>query len=210
MSAQSTQLISRADGAFVDATLLDGLAPNDLGLVERAWGPARLAMLQRLLADGVPRSERPESLHWDWTKKAPELSLLEANGYGIVCDEEWQGVILTKTALEVARLEEDAGKPLVYIDYLEAAPWNWRVAQLGQEGRYKGVGSILCRQAVMQSLDEGFHGRVGLHALPRAESFYERVCGMTALGLDVEKHNLLYFEFSRQQARSFLQEGGAS
>ncbi|MBX3394283.1 MAG: hypothetical protein KF841_02830 [Phycisphaerae bacterium] len=118
--------------------------------------------------------------------------------------------MLTKTASHFARLAEDKGKPLVYIDYLEAAPWNWRVQPLGLERRYKGVGSILFREAVKQSFDEGFHGRVGLHALPQADTYYEKVCGMTAVGRDPKKQNLLYFEFSRGRAQKFLDDGGAT
>lgn len=118
--------------------------------------------------------------------------------------------MLTKTATHFARLTEDGGKPLVYIDYLEVAPWNWRVRPLGLNGRLRGAGSILFREAVRQSIREGFHGRVGLHALPQAESYYERVCGMTVVGRDSRKQNLLYFEFSRGQARRFLDDGGAT
>jgi hypothetical protein len=101
-----------------------------------------------------------------------------------MCENEWQGVMLTKTAPHFARLPEDKGKPLVYVDYLETAPWNWHVESIGWECRYKATGSILLRQAVIQSLDEGFHGRLGLHALPQAEGYYRDVVGMFAGGRD--------------------------
>lgn len=211
MSAgRQVEIIRRLDGAFVEATLHRGLEPKDLLLIERQWGPARVEIFNALLARSVPRSAWPQSLHWDWLQKAPELRLLEASGFGILCDQSWQGAMLTKTASHSARLDEDHGKPLVYIDYLETAPWNWRVQPIGLEGRYKAVGSLLFREAVVQSHEEGFHGRVGLHALPQASRFYQRDCRMTSLGLDRRKENLQYFELARAQAQAFLQEGDAT
>ena len=196
------------DGAFAKATLHGGLKPEDLLLVEREWSPIRVQIFNELLSCGVPRAAWPQSLHWDWLQKASELRLLEATGFAVLCDRAWQGAMLTKTASQPARLKEDRGKPLVYIDYLETAPWNWRVRPIGQEGRYKAVGSVLFRAAVAQSYKEGFQGRVGLHALSQAEVFYQRDCGMTPLGSDRRKEDLRYFEFSRAQAKVFLQTGG--
>lgn len=208
MSERRVELIRREDGAFMEATLLDGLVPEDLLLVERVWGPERLRLLEELLRRGTPRPEHPESLHWDWRKKAPELKLLEARGFAIVCQDEWQGAMLLRTASHFVKLEANRGKPLVYGDYIETAPWNWRVRALGRESRFRGVGSILFREAVRESLRQGFHGRLGLHALPQAEPFYEKA-GMTRVGADLNKQNLVYFEFTREQARRFLDDRGA-
>ncbi|MEE9393349.1 MAG: GNAT family N-acetyltransferase [Planctomycetota bacterium] len=195
---------------MVNATLLDGLRPSDLDLIERGWSPYRLRTLERLLRSGAPREDWPESLHWDWSKKRADLRLLEASGFGIVCNEDWQGVLMTKTASHAARLPDDTGKPIVYVDYVEVAPWNWRIESLGQKSRFMAVGAVLMRTAIRQSLEEGFRARVGLHSLPQAEVFYRNTCGMTPLGRDDEKQNLLYFEFSSEQAKSFLDQGGAS
>ena len=81
---------------------------------------------------------------------------------------------------------------------------------LGQAGQFKGIGVTLFREAVNQSGAEGFQGRVGLHALPRAEGWYRHGCGMTDLGRDPDKQNLCYFEFSPEQAETFLSKGGAT
>ena len=207
MSGQPVELVQREGGELVEATLLDGLTAKDLLVVERAWAPTRAGLIAELLKRGVPRPEWPQSVHWDWSRKAPELHLLQASGFGIVTGSEWQGALMTKTAACVARLKDDSGKPLVYVDFLEAAPWNWRVKPLGQVGRFKGVGALLFREAVLQSMREGFHGRVGLHSLPQAESFYDQECGMTRVAPDPKKQNLVYFEFTRQQAQRFLQKG---
>lgn len=208
MSAIPIELIRRADNEFVAAELLEGIRPEDLALVERVWGPERLRIYQSLLKSGVPRGEWPESLHWDWTKKAKELKLLASSGFGIVCEGAWQGVLLAKTAGCAARLANEKGKPIVYLDYLETAPWNWPIQAIVQAGTYRSVGSVLFRQAVVLSMKEGFHGRVGLHSLPQAERFYEHVCGMTPVARDTAKQNLLYFEFTREQAQNFLDDQG--
>lgn len=205
----TVEIVRRNGGEVVQATLLEGLKPPDLLVVEREWGPVRSELMQDLLSGNVPRREWPESLHWDWREKARELKLLASAGFGIVFEKRWQGAMLTKTASHVAQLGADRGKPLVYIDYLEVAPWNWNVKRLSQHGEFKGVGSVLMWKALQQSSEEGFHGRIGLHALPGAESFYEKF-GMTPLGRDPAKQNLLYFELSRADAQRHLNEGGTS
>ena len=114
---------------------------------------------------------------------------------------------MTKTTPYVERLGIDRGRPLLYIDYLEVAPWNWRIPEIGRDGQFRGVGSALFWNAVQQSREEGFHGRVGLHALPQAEPFYQDGCHMTPLGRDAAKQDLLYFELSRQEAEVLFREG---
>ena len=47
---------------------------------------------------------------------------------------------------------------------------------------------------IERSIDEGFRGRIGLHALPKAEVFYQDNCGMTPLGKDASRQDLMYFE----------------
>jgi hypothetical protein len=190
--------------------MLEGMRPLDLVVVEKEWGVERSVVMQELLRSSVPHIDWPQSLHWDWSKKAPELKLLESTGFGITFESKWQGVMLTKTASHVAFLSEDKGKPIVYIDYLEVAPWNWRIPELDREGMFRGIGSVLLWKAVKQSEEEGFHGRIGLHALSQAELFYKKAVGMEPLGPDPSKQGLLYFELSRQKAQSLLIRGDQS
>ncbi len=192
---------------MVPVELHDALRRADLELIERSWASDRARIMAELLRADVARRAWPESLHWDWSRKASELDLLALRGFGIFCERAWQGAMMTRTVGHRAKLVEDRNKPLVYIDFLEAAPWNWRVAPIGQERRLKGVGVVLMREAVSQSIDEGFHGRVGLHALPQAEQFYSRVCGMTRVEEEPGAGPLVYFEFTRAQGRAFLQGG---
>ncbi|MCL2716575.1 MAG: GNAT family N-acetyltransferase [Alphaproteobacteria bacterium] len=93
------------------------------------------------------------------------------------------------------------GKPLVYVDYLEVAPWNRR--KLEAKPRLIGVGTALMTAAVMLSFDEGFEGRLGLHSLPQADAFYRQM-GMRDLGEDAKYQNLKYFEMTEERTREFL------
>jgi len=45
----------------------------------------------------------------------------------------------------------------------------------------------------------GCSGRIGLHALPQADTFYVRL-GMSALGIDEAYESLGYFEMTPEQA----------
>ena len=69
---------------------------------------------------------------------------------------------------------------------------------------YKGVGQILLAAAVNLSFDEELDGRIGLHSLPGAETFYRDVIGMTDLRADTHHHGLQYFELSTAQAAKFF------
>jgi len=197
MSEQVVHIIRRQDDKIVEAKLLDGVRPEDLLLVERNWISKRQEIMQQMLAANIPHEQWPQSLRWDWGRKAPDLRFLGTSGWTLECEGKFQGVMLVETASHFADLEQDRGKPLVYIDYLETAPWNWNIAELSQQGKYRGIGQVLFHTAIRHSKEEGFHGRVGLHALPQAESFYEQACDMTRFSKDPDKENLVYFELSR-------------
>lgn len=206
MSGTDIEIIRRTDNELVSATLFEGMAPRDLLVVDQEWAPERSKIMQELLKHAIPRADWPQSLHWNWSLKSNQLQLLATTGFGIVCDQQWQGLMMTKTGLD-SRHQESTGKPIVYIDYLESAPRNWVIHQIGQQGVYKAIGSVLFRQAIIQSRVENFRGRLGLHALPRAAAFYQGL-GMVNLGNDPAKSNLPYFELTEVNASTIMGEGG--
>lgn len=195
MSTEAIRIVRRFDKTFADAQLLSNLKPADLLMVERQWEPSRQLIHQGLLANGVDRKQWPESLGWDWKRKAPLLGQLAIGGYGIVESSQWQAVCLVDCVCHQSRLPGQLGKPLVYLDFIEIAPWNWNVPGTGQIGLFGACGKILFERVRERSFDEGFRGRLGLHSLPQAETFYRDACGMTPLGMDASKENLMYFEF---------------
>ena len=158
--------------------------------------------IRRLEATGMPRSEWPQDAHWDWRRKLNGPQLLANAGFSIVCDGVTQGMMILDTATKRCRIEEQKNLHLVYIRYLQSAPWNRR--SISERPRYRGIGSTLIRAATELSEAMEFKGRIGLHSLPQAEGFYTRICGMTDLEPDPEFQNLRYFEMTPQQARAFI------
>jgi hypothetical protein len=197
-------LLDVTSGTGVEAELRDAIEEAQLVDWQTQWQPALIRTLQELARQGVPVAQWPQSWHWDWRAKNAEVSgLLAFQGFSVVCANMTQGLMrvdLTRTA----QAPVQKGKPLVYVDYLEVAPWNR--PDLGQAVSYKGVGTALMVAAIALSEQEGFRGRIGLHSLPQAESFYRDHCGMIDLGPDATYQNLSYFEMTPDQAKVFLEE----
>jgi len=202
MSSTPVQIVRYDNRALTNALLQTDLRPRVLVEVEQEWGPFRRNAARRLVQGGTPPQEVPTHWHWDWGAKSQNLELLAYRCFGIECDRKMQGLMMVLTAGKQARLAPDSGKPVVYIDYLESAPWN--VIPLVVVPIYAGIGMVLMRAAIQLSLDEGFHGRVALHALPQAEEFYRDKCRMQGSGSDAQYQNLPYFEMTRDLAHQFL------
>lgn len=113
-------------------------------------------------------------------------------------DGEVQGLMAILRLPRAARL---GNKHVVYVDYLESAPWNLKGSP--DPPRFLGVGTVLMAEAVRISTEEGFEGRVGLHSLPQAEAFYNK-CGMTRLGADPNYYDLVYFEYTGRNGTDWL------
>jgi hypothetical protein len=205
MSTQAIQIFDNEGGQLVPADFHDEMRPDQFVNAEATWGPERSAAVQRLLNARVPSHLIPQHWHWNWSRKAQRLNLLAYRGFGIECGGQWQGLMLTTLAGHAARLPPDDNRPLIYVDFLEVAPWN--VTPFAATPKYKGVGIQLFEAAVRQSIVEGFKGRVGLHALRDAESFYQHR-GMTNLGPDAQHQDLPYFELTATGATSFLSRRG--
>ena len=197
-------LLDGATGDVVEAELRDAIEEANLVDWQTQWQPALIAVLRTLHDKGVPMVNWPESWHWDWRRKTAGVQgLLAYRGFSIVAQGITQGLAqidLTRFAREPSQ----AGKPLVYLDYLETAPWNR--PDLGHAPRLRGVGTALLSAAAALSQEEGFKGRIGLHSLPQADDFYRVKCGMVDLGPDNACQGLRYFEMTAEQADAFLKE----
>jgi hypothetical protein len=117
-------------------------------------------------------------------------------------ENEVQGLLAVLRRPQRSRMRDDY---VVYLDYLESAPWNLR--NTGQPPRFLGVGTVLMAEAIRMSHEEGFEGRVGLHSLPQAETFYEK-CKMTRVGIDPRYYDLIYFEYAGQHGLDWLKSLG--
>ncbi|MEQ1848442.1 MAG: GNAT family N-acetyltransferase [Nitrospira sp.] len=201
-SRKLIQIQDRKSKDLIDATFIDGLSQDEIDKAINVWKPAMQAAQRRMDAEGVPVEQRPQHGHWDWNKKYQRLGqFLLFQFLGVECDGEMQGLCLLQTANMFCRIPAQAGKGLVYIMFLEVAPWN--SVRVVREPRYRLVGSLLVVEAIQISHSLGFNGRIGLHALQQAEDFYSKACGMDDLGPDHTHDGLRYFEMTSGQANNF-------
>lgn len=196
VSVSNVFLRDGAKGGLTPAKLYDSILPVHLDQHEQRWQP-------------VIAAQRKQHGHWDWRDKLAEYSgQLSYQSFSIECGVLVQGLMIVN-AMKRCRILSQANKHLVYVEYLEAAPWNRNFNQAGPT--YRGVGKVLMAAAKQLSIDEGNKGRIGLHSLPQADSFYSR-CGMTDIGPDTTYPNfpLRYFEMTESQATSFLKGGSTT
>ena len=199
-------LVEASSGEPIEAELRDAIEEQQLLDWQFQWQPALIEYLKRLVAAGVPKSQWPQSWHWDWQAKQDKIEgLLGHRAYCFACKKVTQAMMQLDVASKRARIDSQKSKHLVYIDYLEVAPWNW-VEPYADPPRYRGAGAILLRAAIETSREEGFKGRIGLHSLPQAVRFYEH-CGMENVGPDPDRQNLPYFEMTPEQAETFRNKG---
>lgn len=191
----------------VEAELRDAISEQQLIDWEDLWQPALAEVLQRLRDSGVDRAEWPQSRYWNWRAKADAYRDSLANSsLCVVCQGVTQGMMILDT-LHSARLPSQKGKALIYIEYLEVAPWNRRHF-VDEVPRYGSVGSILLRAAIECSLQSEFKGRIGLHSLPQSNAWYANACNMADLGPDADYPNhLRYFEMTPEMAETFIAKG---
>lgn len=211
MSIHQTKLKVVSTGTLVDAELHDDLPIDALFEAEEIWAPERVRFLKDFVHASCKPSALPESIHWSWSLKAlriPGMSIGSLSPYrlfGIKAENVWQGLLIANAFGHVSRLPP-GGKDLAYIEFVESAPWNWECRPAGRAGKYRGVGRQLFELAVRWSLDIELQGRVGLHSLSQAETFYRDRCKMSDLGIDIAYHSLRYFEYSELQAQTFLRK----
>lgn len=200
-NSSSLELPKGVDGTLVQAVLHDRISAEFAAAAQADWN-AHLSKLQLLAAANRLAFPEQEHSHWDWQKKVSiSAHLIACPTFAIECEHQVQGMMLINTDEYVARLPDEAGKSLVYIYFLAAAPWN--LLQFEANRRFKGIGQILLRAAILQSLELEHRGRIGLHSLPQSEAFYDRQ-GFQCLGPDPAKKDLKYYELSAAAAAKFV------
>ena len=196
MTESTVYLRDGADGKLVQASLFDEITVDHLSLWRQQWIP-----VMQSARSSNPRGLLPEDIHWDWLRKLSILGgRLGYHCFAIICRSELQGLMICND-MASARLPEQFGKALIYIDYLATAPCNR--AAINDPPKYRGVGYVFVLAAIETSNEMGYKSRVGLHSLPGAELFYEQKCGFTRLGEDAAQQDLTYFEMTKHQAEAF-------
>jgi len=117
-------LYNRHTNAFEAATVFQGIVEKNLEDFEATWKPA--------MADRMPTPANQADLiaaniqdrHWDWRQKAQLTDkLLEYQSFAVEANEMTQGLMIT-SSISFCRLPGQKAKPLIYVDFLAAAPWN--------------------------------------------------------------------------------------
>lgn len=130
---------------------------------------------------------------WSWaTKKRLSLSDERFEAYAIEFEGLTQGLLWLETQWHRSWL--NSVHRIVYIEALASAPWNRQ--SLADPPYLYGVGTALLLIARQRSVALGYEGRIGLHALPASEAFYNRR-NMMDYGQDPDKEDLRYFEYGR-------------
>lgn len=195
-----------ATGTLVAAELFNPVADQQITDWHKLWRPERDRRVDTLKATGVPQASWPQSSHWNWERKIENIqALLSYTSVGITCNGETQGLMSLGFSAHRGRLPAQLGCELVYVDYLEVAPWNWKDVRFAQP-KYSLIGGLMIGAAIQISFEQGFKGRVGLHSLPQSISFYEK-CGFVNMGPDSTYHFLPYFELMTNKANEFLKQG---
>jgi hypothetical protein len=195
------QLWDRKTNATVFAEVLAEMTAEELVQTEGSWQDFRTKARERRQREGVPI---PEHNHWNWEEKSYDLKFTAYRCLGIRYEQEVQGLMMISTLAAQGRSKAHKGKPVLYVKYIESAPWNLR-QYVGEEARFGGVGVSLIRAAIAVSVEEEFRGRIALHSLPQSEQFYGKF--MEDLGIDVDMEKLRYFEMTDEQALKFMKGG---
>ena len=196
-------LLDIHSGQLADAEVDDEIRDADIADWRANWQPYVNEVVKRLEMSGTPRHEWPQSHHWDWADKAARKFSLLQRGYAVRCNGALQGLMRVQTAIAGCQIASQRGKDCVYVDYIETAPWNQQ--QYSSSPRYSLVGTVLIAAALHRSLEQGMKGRIGLHSLPQADTWYSGL-GMVDLGFDNNRYNgrLKYFETTPQIATNIL------
>lgn len=201
-------LKDRRTGKEVGATLWQSIEQRHVDDFANRWKPIFDARLTELYGQGdvtaeIAAEHNLQDAYWRWAQKAQERrDKLAWASFAVEAEGVTQGLMFTRVGADVrAREASQRNQYIVEVDLLAIAPWNrFRLVPAPQ---FKGIGRLLMATAISLSFNEEFAGRIGLHALPQADSWYRDICGMTDLGVDDTK--MRYFEMTEAQAHAFIQ-----
>ena len=191
-----TTLWDRHSDSLIEAVIKHGedLPLEDIGKTGALWSNIHLMFAGRFEELAL---EVPDHSHWDWMKKARHY--LPQAGYEFVtieCEEMIQGLMLYNRLASSPVSQNEKGEPqsIIYVEYLEAAPWNlW---DYSNTPRFGAVGTRLLAFAALNAWES--NDLIGLHSLLRVIPFYLKH-GFTDYGPDLRRKDMLpYMELSKE------------
>jgi len=196
-SVRSGILKDVATQKWVDVKVVRDLTPSRVDSAEKIWKPERL----HLSACRSSQGKQPEHAHWDWKGKTNPFWASQWRFTAVFFKETCEGLMAVRTKPRPSRLTK---KPVLYVDFVEVAPWNSR--DLTDTPRFSGVGTLLVIDGIKMSLDAGWKGRIGLSALSQAKGFYTRLGMIMIEEGDAEYGDLAYFEFDEQSVEKLIDQ----
>ncbi|MUK78987.1 N-acetyltransferase [Aliivibrio fischeri] len=138
-----------------------------------------------------------EDYHWEWLSKSLVYRSDEYKWFYLKTGSNVEAACLAyhpkKSAVD--------SKDIFYIEFIAVAPWN-RENPMSPK-KLKGVGSTLLRVTIKYLVNSlGLTYRFGLHALPQARGYYQKI-GMEYLPIG-DKDSLEYFEMSDNNSITFV------
>lgn len=138
--------------------------------------------------------------HWDWTQKAIACSGEDYLWMFLVTPDDRVQAI---TVIYHPKCSVMDGCNIFYIDYIATAYWNRSNDRKRHE--FPGAARKLIASAIRHIASTyGYRPGFGLHSLPTATSYYEKL-GMIRFDKDPLKENLFYYEAAENTAMSLLE-----
>ncbi len=190
-------------GEYEDAELYTPIDEQNVEDFETKWLPLLKKRLSTLAEHEDAISANVQDAHWKWRDKWKERDgRIDYDSFSVECNGVTQGMMFVRS-IAFAKEPSQINQHLIYIDFLAIAPLNR--PGFSELRLYKGIGPLLLGTAINYSIEQGFEGRIGLHAIPQSETWYGDECGMTDLGIDLSyPQSLRYFEMTAIQARTYI------
>ncbi|UTW59042.1 hypothetical protein KFE96_01675 [Kordiimonas sp. SCSIO 12603] len=200
-------LLNRITNKFVNVDIFRGFDEGNRSDIESKWKPEFQKKTDLAEKHGLSREQiNAQDAHWEWVSKAEraEQNPLVYDIFVLEHQKQTEALMLVqKGGINCfCRSIAHKGMPQVYVDLLATAPWNRPM--ISNNPILKGAGQALIGVAVSLSLEEELQGRIGLHSLSGAETFYRDVLKMEDLGEDKNYYGMRYFEFTEALASEFL------
>jgi hypothetical protein len=192
------KLVDKRNSKLVPAKLYKGIIDRNIEDYNNLWLPkfeeAKLKFHEEKIFI--------EDSHWDWGKKMNYIKdKLAFESFVIEADDKTQGMMIVDHATKFSRIEN--GKPIIYIFFLATAPWNRKLIM--DTPLYGAVGKLLFYQAIGESIESKFEGRISLHSLPGAVEWYKYL-GMEDFGEDINYNKLHYLELDKVVANKIINQ----
>jgi hypothetical protein len=183
----------------------NGLDPIRANLCDSLWGSFNLKLIEFIKSqkyskeefEKVASSVQLDDYEWDWLTKVYFHKGDEYEWFFLDMENKPQAACLIYHPKKSAI---DSGD-IFYIEYVAVAPWNRNNPM--EIKHFKGAGTEIIKCAIQYATKSlGLRYGFSLHALARAEGFYEKI-GMTNYQA-LTKDTMKYYEMSDENSQKYM------